>query len=152
MGPTAYGDAVTDTSATPLYPLMSLREEDDATYGHQVYRYVRIDAGGLASAGRGVMKKDGAVLGQAIVSGANATKSRMLGVSLGAVTASYYCWVLADGTYPIVSGGAGTTANTVQKTVAAGAFDDGAYGVDDAAWAQAAALAGATFLARIEML
>lgn len=154
LGSPAWGDQVTDYGTTRLYALMELREVNDPTYGHQVWRYLLLDTGAIGSAGLGVMKKDGTTLGQCILSGAATAKDRMLGVAQQAIPASNYFWALCEGTGLIQAGAAAIGANVNCKTAAAGQFTDGVIGTDElVAFAEAAqAVQGSTTTAIIDML
>lgn len=138
IGRTSFGDDVTDTSSDNPnnYTVGELREYLHGTYGRQVYRYVKLDAGVAAALGQPIRVKNGATtlaltVGVSCVNGT--ANARVLGVAQQAVLAGYYCWLLCDGKGVFLSDTGGTTADTAQKIItgAAGGFTDGVIGTDE---------------------
>ena len=122
--------ALTDNSASARTRLGDLYGVWDATYGHQIWRYVQNKSGGDFTQGLGVMQENGTDLYEANLSGAATANARMLGVAQHTITNGYYGFVLCDGVGVCVSDGS-TTANTAQKAVASGQFSDGVIGTDE---------------------
>lgn len=152
---TAWGDQVSEYGTDQLYPLNTLREDVDGTYGLRIFRYVKIDAGITTKVGYGVMKKAGTALALAILSGVATPVARMLGVCQVVIPASNYGWVLCDGVGLIATSAAGCSADTQQKAVALGQFTDGVVVDGDTfafAHAAGAAVADTLVVATIRML
>lgn len=122
--------ALTDNSASARTRLGDLYGVWDATYGHQIWRYVQNKSGGDFTQGLGVMQENGTDLYEANLSGAATANARMLGVAQHTITNGYYGFVLCNGVGVCVSDGS-TTANTAQKAVASGQFSDGVIGTDE---------------------
>lgn len=122
--------ALTDNSASARTRLGDLYGVWDATYGHQIWRYVQNKSGGDFTQGLGVMQENGTDLYESGLSGAATPNARMLGVAQHTISNGYYGFVLCDGVGVCVSDGS-TTANTAQKAVASGQFSDGVIGTDE---------------------
>ena len=131
------GALVTSTSTSQKYPLGREVIVEDATYGQQTYRYVFNNSGASIAANLLVMQENGTDLYQVIVCGAAAARTRVRGKTVAAIADQSYGWVLCRGNGLFTSDG-GTTANTAQKTVAAGKLTDGVIGTDELpVWAMA---------------
>jgi len=139
---THWGDQVTEYGTSQLYPMGTLRESVDGTYGLQVYRYVQIDAGVTLKVGYGVMKKAGTAAGLGILSGAATPVARMLGAAQVVIPASNYGWVLASGMGVLASVAGGFNTDVVLKGAANGQFDNGVV-ADADGWAFSHAAAAA---------
>jgi hypothetical protein len=145
--------AITDNSSTARARLGEIYGTWDATYGERHWIYVKNTTGGDLSAGLGVMQKNGTTLFETTLSGASTPTVRMLGIAQHTITSNYYGFVLARGMGVVVSNGT-TSANTAQKAVANGRFDDGVIGTDDLPVfaLEAQAVAALTFTAKINCL
>ena len=150
---TAWQTAITDVSTSAQYALGTLREFQNPTFGPQVWRYVKNgEAATNFVIGNGVMQENGLDKYECVQSGAVANV-RFMGVAQHAIAFGSYGFVLADGVGLHLSGGAGTTANTVQIGAAAGTFTDGtAVTSEGIVFANAAAAAAATFQGYIRAL
>lgn len=147
--------ALTDNSSTARTRLGDLYGVWDATYGHQIWRYVQNKSGSDFTQGLGVMQENGTDLYEANLSGAATPNARMLGVAQHTITNAYFGFVLCDGVGVCVSDGS-TTANVGQKAVASGQFSDGVIGADElplyALETESPAGAGGKFKAHIRCL
>lgn len=151
--PLVGGALITSTSTSQKYPLGREVEVEDATYGVQKYRYVFNNSGANIATNLLVMQEDGTDLYQVIVCGAAAARTRVRGKTVAAIANGSYGWVLCRGNGLFTSDGS-TTANTAQKTAAAGKLTDGVIGTDElVVWAQATenpAGDGGTFIGFID--
>lgn len=145
--------ALTDNSASARTRLGDLYGVWDATYGHQIWRYVQNKSGSDFTQGLGVMQENGTDLYEANLSGAATPNARMLGVAQHTITNGYYGFVLCNGAGKVKASAANITANTGLKPVASGLFTDGVLGTDDLpAFALEAATSGNLATALIRCL
>lgn len=160
LGQTIWGDDVSDTSSDNPnnYPIGDLREVNDGTFGHQVFRFIKLDTGVAGAKGVPIKVKDGATtLALTVgVTGVDATATvKVLGVPQAPVTAGYYFWGLCDGKGSFMSGFGGSTANVAQKIVTGpqAGFTDGVIGADELpVVAHETKAAGSTFTGTIHAL
>jgi hypothetical protein len=122
--------ALSYISTDAKYQVGSLHTVLDATYGFQVWRYVKNGSASDLTAGLGVMAKDSTLLYTGELSGVATPRARMLGVAQHTITTQYYGWILCDG-YGLIQSNGTQTVNTAQKTAAAGQFTDGVIGTDE---------------------
>lgn len=166
---TVWGDAITEVSTSKIYPLGTLREEQNGSQmpypivapfknsGPQVWRYVQIDAGVTVTAGLAVKLKNAAdsITGPVVLGTTTTPKCRAMGVVQHVIAASSYGWVLCKGWGTGQSDG-GTTADTSQTCAAAGQLTDGTLGTTEqvgfAAITEDPAGAGGLFRIFVDML
>lgn len=153
--PLVFGNTpATSVHTSRRFPLGALLEWQDDTYGAQVYRYVFNNSGSSIAANLLVMTEDG-TSDEGLVCGADAPRARVLGCTVAAIADGSYGFVLCSGRGLFTSNGS-TTANTGQKTVAAGKLADGVIGTDElVVWAHATEFPagdGGTFIGTIRAL
>lgn len=122
--------AITDNSSSARTRLGDLYGVWSPTYGHQIWRYIQNKSGADLTVGLGAMQENGTDLYEANVSGANTATARMLGVAQHTISNNYYGFVLCNGFGLAMSGGATTTANSAQVSIANGKFEDWSTGTD----------------------
>lgn len=145
--------AITDNSSSPRARLGEIYGTWDPTYGERHWIYIQNKTGSALSAGLGVMQQDGTSLFGASLSGVGTATVRMLGVAQHAISNDYYGFVLARGVGVVKAAAAGISANTAQKAVANGLFQDGTVGTDDLpVFALEAAAAAALATAKLNCL
>lgn len=149
----------TAQSSVAEFELGTLAWFKHATYGWQLLRYVYNDEASSAFAAGDVIVHDiagGTNAWDGLLAAAAAPAVKVLGISIGAMTAGYYGWLLVagkglaraadngadQGGDALVTGGA-TTASGVDVMAAGEEHEVIAYGLEDAA-----ATAGVTFLVR----
>jgi hypothetical protein len=123
--------AITDNSSSPRARLGEIYGTWDPTYGERHWIYIKNTTGADLTVGLGVMQKDGTALFETTLSGVGTATVRMLGVAQHTITSNYYGFVLARGVGVVKAAVAGISANTAQKAVASGLFQDGTVGTDD---------------------
>lgn len=105
-----WDDDVTDTSSTAKYPLGTVREVEDATYGVKRFRYVKFVNAVTAVVGHVVTRVDTAStvwnVTNDITGGAtgNGSVYAPAGVLVSAPSQNYYCWIQENGYVATVVG------------------------------------------------
>lgn len=129
--------ALSEVSTTAQYLPGEIRCTRDRTHGTRFFRYVQNKDAASIGIGEGCMQENGLDWAQVVLSGASTPNARLMGVrQVSALPTLNFGWVLADGHGTFASDGS-TTADTIQKTVAAGRFSDGtAVTSENPVWAQ----------------
>lgn len=117
-----FQDPVTTVDTTARYPLGTLRQEIDATFGNTIYRYVTNSEAATAFAkGTLVMHKAATVGPAAIVStGAVLASGRLLGAAQWAIAAGSSGWIVCQGGGFLLGDGSVTADTALVSDATAG--------------------------------